>query len=179
MNTGWTIPDEFASRFVFFYSGYVFAPQIFKLAAAAIARPWTAGAYLLAWAGLEIYAVFWGYSEMIGVSLVLGIVGAVAVVTFSSLLSKSDLMAPVRYCGRNSIVIYLAFFLPMATARTILLKYGPITDLGTISVIVTACGVIGPLVLFWIVRDTPFRFLFHRPAWARAQPATGRLVPAE
>ena len=46
----------------------------------------------------------------------------------------------------NSIVIYLAFFLPMAATRTVLLKTGIITDLGTISLIVTAAGVIGALV---------------------------------
>ncbi len=89
-------------------------------------------------------------------------------------------MAPVRYCGRHSIVIYLAFFLPMAVARTVLLKAGVITDLGTISVLVTAAGVVSPLVLYWIVRNTWARFLFERPAWAHfAVPRGGRLVPAE
>ena len=114
------------------------------------------------------------------VSLALGLVGAVAVVSFAALLSKSDLMAPVRYCGRNSIVIYLAFFLPMAVSRAALLKLGVIDDLGTISLIVTGCGVIGPLVLFWAVRGTPLRLLFERPAWARLKPAAGRVLqPAE
>jgi uncharacterized membrane protein YcfT len=110
--------------------------------------------------------VFNGYSELPGIGLVLGFVGAVAVVTLSTILSKSDLMAPVRYCGRNSIIIYLAFFLPMAATRIALLKSGIIADTGTISVIVTAMGVIFPLVLFWTVRNTPFGFLFKRPAWA-------------
>jgi hypothetical protein len=66
----------------------------------------------------------------------------------------------------------------MAVSRTILLKTG--LDLGLVSLIVTASGVIAPLVLYWIVRGTPLKFLFERPAWARLQPAprTG-LVPAE
>ena len=89
-----------------------------------------------------------------------------AVVTFSTVLSKADWMAPLRYCGKNSIVIYLAFFLPMAISRTVLLRSGIITDLGTISLIVTAAGVITPLVLHWAVGDTPARFLFERPDWA-------------
>jgi uncharacterized membrane protein YcfT len=101
------------------------------------------------------------------------------VVAFSALLSTSDAMAPLRYCGKNSIVIYLAFFLPMALTRTLLLRSGFITDLGTISLIVTAAGVIGPLVLFWVVRGTFARFLFERPAWARLRPQRARLVPAE
>ena len=65
-------------------------------------------------------------------------------VAVSALLSKSDLMAPVRYCGKNLLIIYLAFFLPMATARTVLLKTGIIADLGLVSILVTVAGVLGP-----------------------------------
>ena len=32
IHTGWTVIDEFASRFVYFYTGYVLAPHIFRLA---------------------------------------------------------------------------------------------------------------------------------------------------
>ena len=74
-------------------------------------------------------------------SLGLGLIGAAAVATISSLLALNDVFKPLRYCGRNSIVIYLAFFLPMAATRALLLKTG--LDIGTISVIVTAAGVIG------------------------------------
>ncbi len=179
IQTGWTIIDEFAARFVYFYSGYVFAPEIFRLADTVIRRSWAATGFLLAWALVEGLAVFSGVSEMPGISLFLGLVGAAAVVSFASLLSKSDLMAPVRYCGRNSIVIYLAFFLPMAASRTLMFKLGIVHDLGTISVIVTACGVVGPLVLFWIVRRTPLRFLFERPSWAHLGQRQTELVPAE
>ena len=42
--------------------------------------------------------------------------------------------------GANSIVIYLAFFLPMAATRIVLLKTGIITDLGTISLLVTVAA---------------------------------------
>ena len=33
IHTGFTVIDEFASRFVYFYTGYLFAPRIFALAA--------------------------------------------------------------------------------------------------------------------------------------------------
>ena len=75
-------------------------------------------------------------------------------------------MAAIGYCGRNSIIIYLAFFLPMAAARVALLRVGIISDIGTISVLVTVAAVVFPLVLFWAVRHTPARFLFERPDWA-------------
>ena len=91
------------------------------------------------------------------VSLALGMAGAAAVVSVSVLLAKSDLAKPLRYCGRNSIVIYLAFFLPMAVSRMVLIKTGWIADIGTISVLVTVAGVVGSLVWFWAVR-------WHLPA---------------
>jgi uncharacterized membrane protein YcfT len=178
VHTGWVVIDEFASRFVYFYSGYIFAPLIFRLAAAALDRGRLAAAYIGAWSLINGAAVLAGVAALPGVSLFLGLVGAVAVVTFSTVLSRSDLMAPIRYCGRNSIVIYLAFFLPMAVARVALLSTGIITDLGTISLIATASGVILPLVLCAKVRGTPLRFLFERPAVARLQRTGGRLVPA-
>ena len=42
----------------------------------------------------------------------------------------------LRFCGKHSIVIYLAFFLPMASTRTLLLKTGIIPDIGMVSLIV-------------------------------------------
>src|SRR4029079_16659358 len=83
------------------------------------------------------------YERLPFVSLALGLAGACAVVTAAALMAKSDLFKPLRYCGRNSIVIYLAFFLPMAATRAVLLKSGLIADVGTISVLVTLAGIIG------------------------------------
>jgi uncharacterized membrane protein YcfT len=179
IQTGWVVIDESASRFVYFYSGYVFAPLIFRLADAALDRPALAASYLGAWGIINAVAVFTGVSALTGVSLLLGGAGAVAVVTLATILSRSNLMAAIRYCGRNSIVIYLAFFLPMAVSRVALLATGVITDVGTISLIVTASGVVFPLVLFRLVRSTPLRFLFERPHLARLDEGTRRLVPAE
>lgn len=180
IETGWIIPDEFAARFVYFYSGYIFAPFIFRLAAAVIDRPLLATLGLAAWAVLQGFAVFGGYSELPFVSLALGMLGAAAVIAFSALLSKSDRLGWLRYCGQNSIVIYLAFFLPMAATRTLLLKTGVIGDLGTVSLIVTTVAVVAPVLFFWLVRGTRLRFLFERPAWARLEPKrSSGLVAAE
>jgi hypothetical protein len=68
----------------------------------------------------------------------------------------------------------------MATTRTILLKTGIVTDLGTISVLVTLVGVVGALCWFWAARGTRFRFLFERPTWARLGPHRApAMQPAE
>jgi uncharacterized membrane protein YcfT len=163
IHTGATVIDEFASRFVYFYTGYLLAPRIFALAKSADMHPEGALAGLAIWGVINGVLVFNGLAELPLVSLGLGLTGAAAVVSISVLLSKSDLASPLRYCGRNSIVIYLAFFLPMAASRMVLLKTGWIADIGTISAIVTFVGVVGSLVWFWAVRWTFLRFLFERP----------------
>ena len=135
------------------------------------------------WGVVEVVLVFNGYSEMPFVSLALGLAGALAVISLSALMAKSDLFKPLRYCGRNSIVIYLAFFLPMAASRSLLLKTGWIADIGTMSALVTAAGVLGALALYWAVRRTPLRFLFDRPDRFWVAPKKAReplaLQPAE
>jgi hypothetical protein len=114
IHTGATVIDEFASRFVYFYTGYLFAPRIFALAKEAQARPEAALAGLTIWGLVNGVLVFNGLAELALVSLGLGLLGAAAVVALAALLAKSDLFKPLRYCGENSIVIYLAFFLSMA-----------------------------------------------------------------
>ena len=178
IHTGWILIDEFAARFVYFYSGYVFAPLVFRIAERALTQGWAAAAYLGGWAVVNGAVVAMGLSTLPGIGLALGFTGAVAVVAVSALLSKSDLMAPLRYCGEHSVVVYLAFFLPMAASRTLLLKLGIVDDIGTISMLVTVTAVVAPLVFYWAIRNTPARFLFERPDWARI-PARRQLVPAE
>ena len=65
-----------------------------------------------------------GLATLPFVSLGLGLLGAAAVVALAALMARSDVFKPLRYCGKNSIVIYLAFFLPMAASRMVLLKTG-------------------------------------------------------
>jgi uncharacterized membrane protein YcfT len=172
IHTGFTVIDEFASRFVYFYTGYLFAPHIFALAARWRDCPEAVLAGIAVWGLANGLLVFHGLAELPFVSLALGLAGAAAVVAVSVLLSKTGLAAPLRYCGRNSIVIYLAFFLPMAISRTVLLKLDVISDIGTVSALVTIAGVIGSLLIYWAVRHTVLRFLFERPErfWIAPKP---------
>ncbi len=180
IHTGWTVIDEFAGRFVYFYTGYIFAAHIFGFAAGVQRMPLAALAGLAGWALVNGALVVAGLADRPFVSLPLGLVGAGAVVAVAALMARSDVFQPLRYCGQQSIVIYLAFFLPMAVTRIALLKTGIITDLGTISLLVTLAGVIGALVWYWAVRGTPLRLLFERPAWARLKPARmPAMQPAE
>ncbi|RAI40411.1 acyltransferase family protein [Rhodoplanes roseus] len=183
IHTGWTVPDEFAARFVYFYTGFLLAPRVFALAEAASARPLAALGGLVVWALVNGMLVFGGYSEWPIVSLALGFAGAGAVIVLATLLVKSRVFTPIRFAGEHSIVVYLAFFLPMAATRVVLLKTGLVPSVGAMSLIVTAAGIGGALAIWWAVRGTRLDFLFTRPEWAhiaaRKMPAGARLQPAE
>ncbi|TXM92993.1 acyltransferase, partial [Methylobacterium sp. WL122] len=84
----------------------------------------------------------------------------------------------LRACGRRSIVIYLAFFLPMAATRTLLVKAGLIADVGLASLTVMAVAVIVPLALERAVRGTALRVLFVRPKAFHIATAANSQAPA-
>lgn len=169
--TGWTVIDEFASRFVYFYAGYAFATQVFGFAEMIRANHSLALIALAAWALLNGALVAMGVSEWPLVGLMLGFAGALAVITTAALLAELRLVDGLRYCGEHSIVIYLAFFLPMAATRTLLLKTGIIPSIGAVSLIVTAVGIAGALAIWWATRGTKLDFLFRRPALFFIAPA--------
>src|SRR6202142_2452769 len=179
--TGWTVIDEFCARFVYFYSGYLFAGYVFALSDRARARPGLALAALALWALIDGGLVASGSSEWPVVSLGLGLMGASAVVTSGTLLARMHWLNFLRFCGEHSIVIYLAFFLPMAASRTLLLHTGLIRDIGTMSLIVTVVGVVGALALWRIALLAGANFLFERPAafWIAPKKAGPALQAAE
>jgi uncharacterized membrane protein YcfT len=179
--TGWTVIDEFCARFVYFYSGYLFADYVFALSGRARAHPAWALAGLAAWAVINGGLVASGSSEWPLISLMLGLSGACAIVTLGTLLAQAHWLNFLRYCGEHSIVIYLAFFLPMAATRTVLLREGLIHDVGTISLIVTIVGVFGALAIWRIALKAGANFLFERPAafWIAPKKAQATLQAAE
>lgn len=181
ISTGWTLIDEFASRFVYIYSGYLFANYVFALSNRARAYPVLALAGLALWAVADAGLVYTGASEWPVISLALGLAGACAIITIGTLLAKMQWLDFVRYFGEHSIVIYLAFFLPMAATRTLLLKTGVIHDVGTMSVIVTAVGVVGSIAIWWATRGTRLGFLFERPGafWIAPKKRAATLQAAE
>jgi uncharacterized membrane protein YcfT len=172
VHTGWTVIDEFAARFVYFYAGYLFANHVFDFARGVQGNAGLALAGLAAWALFNGWATHEGVAAMPIVSIVFGIAGCAAVIATGALLAKMRWLDAIRFCGEHSIVVYLAFFLPMAATRVALLKTGVIADIGTMSLIVTLCGVTGSLAIWWAVRSTALGFLFDRPAafWLTPKP---------
>ncbi|MEZ5872949.1 MAG: acyltransferase family protein [Nitratireductor sp.] len=202
IHSGWLMIDEFASRYVYFLAGYMFAGRIFSLSDWAVANRGPAVLLLAGWFLANLLATFTPmpaqfaelashagsqfFSDLPLVSLLLGGAGAVAVILLTSLLSTLRGTGFLGYLGRNSIVVYLAFFLPMAVSRAVLLKFAPFLDIGTVSLLVTISGVVGPVILHAIVMKTGYgTFLFKRPQWAmiekprKARPGNPVLQPAE
>ncbi len=179
--TGWTVIDEFCARFVYFYSGYLFATYVFALSDRARTRPAFALAGLALWMLVNGSLVHLGFSEWPVVSLALGLAGSSAIVVIGTLLAQARWLEFLRYCGEHSIVIYLAFFLPMAATRTLLLRFGLIHDIGAVSLLVTIAGIVGALAIWWMSRGTRANFLFERPAafWIAPKKARAGLQAAE
>ncbi len=175
-HTGTFVVDEFSNRFVFFYAGYALAPSIFAYAQRLGAlEPRRLLAGLLGWASLNTMAVTSGISKLPGADLLVSALGIMAVVAFSVLVVGSPATPAARtritnlllLCGRNSIVIYVAFTLFMSVTRTVLLKYARGLDGAVIALMSAGAGLTGALLLHAMVRGTRVAFLFERPRWAR------------
>jgi len=164
IETQWTLIDEFAARFVYFYAGYLFGGWIVASAKRIETHVPAAIAALAAFAATNLLCVKTDIATAPLVSLALGLAGGGAVVALSVLLAKANWLRALHYCGRNSLVIYLAFFLPMAATRVVLVKSGIISDAGTVAALVTLSAVIAPLILHYFVRGTVLNVLFERPA---------------
>jgi uncharacterized membrane protein YcfT len=114
------------------------------------------------------------------VSLGLGAAGALAIVVAAALIGRvgGPVAEALRTCGQRSIVIYLAFSLPMAATREILVRTGLVADIGLASLIVMMAAALLPLALERLVRDTPLDLLFVRPRRFRLASAGPRPGPA-
>ena len=86
--------------------------------------------------------------------------------------------APLTYIGSRSLYVFLAFFLPMAATRILLIRLGVTNgDLLTLACIVMAVGM--PLLAYRIVKDTPLALFFVRPQSFRLKPqAAAQKAPA-
>ncbi len=168
-----TLIEEFCARYVYFVAGYLFAGRIFALADAARRRVPLALCGLGAWAVLEGWLALTPsglpdhptLASLPLVSLALGGAGALAILVAAALIGRAGgpVAEAVRTCGQRSIVIYLAFSLPMAATREILVRTGAIADIGLASLTVMAMAVVLPLMLERLVRGTALDLLFVRP----------------
>lgn len=179
LETGVKVLDKFAPYYVYFYTGFILASVVFRFADAAAAYRNKTLAGLALWATLNAWLVFSGHAALPLLSLALAFLGAAAVIATAALICKARALRSVGYCGRHSIIIYLAFYIPLVITHKVLAKTGLVTDVGWQSLFAAVGGIVGALVLYWLVRGTRFRFLFERPEWASlAQPSRSRPVAA-
>jgi uncharacterized membrane protein YcfT len=178
IQTGAYALDQFAEYYVYFFVGYAFAPQLFKLAQWATHNTAAALVAVLVWALANAALVFGGgfimgpvhpipgYASLPGLQLTLALIGSAALCLVAALLTRLPWMAWLQWMGSKSLIVYVAFVLPMGIARIILLKLG-LTEPNLLSLTVLAASIISPLILWWIVQRVGFgTFLFERPAWA-------------
>ena len=168
IDTGWGVIDRFANRYVYFFMGYAFAPQIFSFAERAAKAPVMGGIGLLVWAALNAWAVSFGLHEEVLFSFILGLAGATAVCIISALLTRFRAADFLRYCGRHSIVIYLTYAFPLVVMeRLVWPKTGaPLGDVGLACAVTLALAVGLPLAFHALIRGTPLKLLYERPDWA-------------
>jgi uncharacterized membrane protein YcfT len=177
--------DEFFSRFAFFYIGYAYAPFILGYADQLKRLPVQALVGILGvWALFNTLGLVTGLAAMPVIELVFAGLGIAAVIMFSVVITRSKqgtqggtmLGDALIYCGRNSIVIYLAFTIFMAITRTILVKFNLGLDGGLMALMSATAGLFGALILHAMVRNTPLKFLFVRPVMFQLGAGTGAPV---
>lgn len=182
VQTGWTAIDEFCARFVWFFAGYRLSAHVFAWAALAHERKGVAIAFVWCAAMGNGLIVIHGYGSLPGVSLLLGACGAAGLIVCASLLQRTWAGSLLSIAGRQSIVIYLAFFLPMIVMRALLIKsgIGAQIGIGATSLLVWLAAAVTPLIVHPLVMRSPLRFLFERPSWARwPAPRAASALPAE
>ena len=113
IDTGWTVLDRFANRFVYFWFGYIAAPWIFQFAQSVTDRVVAAALFLLVWSVMNYFLVEANAHNMPFFSLALGGMGAIAICIISAGLEKSNSLNFINYIGRHSIAVYLGFVFPL------------------------------------------------------------------
>ncbi|MCO6410939.1 acyltransferase family protein [Hoeflea alexandrii] len=183
INVSSYIVTQFSAYFLFFYIGYAFAPQIFRMAGWVAENQKKAIAALGIWFVVNGLLVFlpsfellpaetrMGYAAFPPLHIMLGVAGAIALCAFSVVLMGRRYTGWLRWIGEHSLVIYLAFTIPMSIFREIMMSSGLIAQTGPLSLAVFLVALIAPIMLYLAINWTGYgRFLFVRAEWARIRP---------
>jgi uncharacterized membrane protein YcfT len=170
--------------------GYAGSRYVFRIVEAASRHPALAWAGLAVWALLEAFLVFWpnghpapmemhmGLAAFPPLHLVLAVAGAIALCTLGYLLMQMRYTEWLRWLGEHSLVVYLAFTLPMSAVRIIAMKAGILTGTSELSIAVLILSVAAPVALYLLVKRFGIgEFLFERPAWAHIPGTPGSRLP--
>jgi uncharacterized membrane protein YcfT len=164
--------------YVYFFLGYAIHGLIFDVAARAKARPWVTLAVIAGWAVCNYWLVEQSFHTIPGYGLMMGLAGALAVVEIAALLSKWKSARFLRYCGQNSIVIYLTFIFPLTVLERLFASGQYIPDVGAACLVILAVSAVAPLLFHLAIKRTPLIALYVRPEWAKLKPRVPKQVPA-
>jgi uncharacterized membrane protein YcfT len=157
------IANRFMDYFVFFFLGYAIHGAVFAIADRARGKAWFTVATLAAWGVGNYLLTQQGVHHLPFAGLFLGLAGAIAVVEIAAVLSKFKSARFIRYCGQNSIVIYLTFFFPMTALERFLAGNQMIPDVGWASFAILVISVLLPLGFHLAIKKTPLIALYVRP----------------
>jgi len=170
------IANRFMDYFVYFFAGYALHRLVFDFAEGVRANRFASIGALGAWFVANLMMTSGGLTHLPVLGLATGVIGALAVAATASLVSDTRLAAPLRYCGRNSIVIYLTFFFPMTVLIRFIAPRDLIADAGLACAVIIALSVLSPLAFHWAIRRTPLIALYERPKLFRFAPGSTRLA---
>jgi len=164
--------------YVFFFLGYAISGVVFDVADRAKVRVRATVAILAGWAVCNYALTQQGFHHVPLYGLMMGLAGALAVVEAAALLSKWKSARFLRYCGQNSIVIYLTFFFPMTFLERFLAKSQIIPDVGWACFAILVISAAAPLLFHFAIRKTPLIALYLRPKMFRLGNEKPKLVEA-
>lgn len=167
--TGSFAVDSLSLFTVFFLIGHQFRARIIAFADWCQANITVAMLLLAVWAVGNYATVASGWAERPGAIFVVGLAGGLAIVAISALTAVSAIGSLIAALGQRSLAVYLAFAIPMAATRLVLIKLGFVENVGWLSIVTTGAALGGSLLLAVFVRGTALRFLFERPQWLRMQ----------
>lgn len=181
-HTGWSVADHFAANYIYFYAGYAGASLVFSFTQGAAMR-WRDLAWaLVIWAGVHTAFVAMGIAGLPIVSLILGFAGCFALAGLGVVLSKLPAAHFIGDTGRQSMAVYLGFFIPLQALVTLVQASGIFADSGAASLAVAAAALMIALGMHRLAIETPLRALYVRPRIFRLKPSQvsqrGCLLPS-
>lgn len=168
--TGWFAVDSFALFLVYFVLGARFSAQWLSLLNWLGERAIYLAVGLAAWLFCHVVGLRLGLTEIPGLALLFGFAGALAVTALSVALAQVNLFGWLAAIGRESLAIYVAFLIPMAISRQMLIGFAGYSDPGWVAFTVFLFSVLACLLLARVAPMAGFGFLFKRPVWARLNP---------
>jgi len=163
------ILNDFNERFVFFYSGYVFAPLIFNLAEKISKHGFYSILGIVIWFCVNSLLVFNGYSKHGVMTLLLGFAGCIGVIAIAVMLMQCQKGTRwLSYLGGHSIAIYLPFDWILIGLSALTASAFIQINVNIYAFVMVVLTVVASILLYWLSRPVPgLRNLFIRPNWIK------------